>query len=163
MPEAWVAAQVPDSVSVGLQESGHLRQGKVGPGLVVFGGVGDEFVGPDCVHDIAHAGPAAPQLALDAQQGVFVGCDADPPSPAVVDSCDLDRVDVLVPGAEWARSRGVGGEGGTARREVARPLWGDDHPASQDGVASQFGRIALERHRTTAGHACSDSARGAPG
>ena len=78
--------------------------------------------------------------------------------PPCVDAGDLDRVQVLVAGAERAGAAAPRRRGPpAARRQVARPLGGDDHPASEDGIASELGHAVLRRARR--GRACALLAR----
>ena len=109
--EARVAPQVAQPVAIRLSRRIICGGGKIGPGLVVLGRVGHQLVGADRVHHVEHAGAAAGELPLDAQQRMLVGGDTHAPGAAVLDAGDLDRVQVLVSGTERAGARRLGAAG----------------------------------------------------
>src|SRR5262249_38341226 len=86
-----------------------------------------------------HAGAAWAELAFDAEQRMAIGRHAHAPVGSVLDTGDLHRIEMLVAGAERARPGSLDARTAATRREIAGPLGGDDHPAPQDGIASELG------------------------
>ena len=78
--EARIASQVAQAIAVRPQQAHHLRRRKLRPGLDVLGRVGHQLVRADGVHQVEHAGAAAGELPLDAEQGMLVGRHADAPA-----------------------------------------------------------------------------------
>ena len=108
----------------------------------MLGRVGHQLVRADGVHQVEHAGAAAGELPLDAEQGMLVGRDADAPAARVLDACDLDGVEVLV-----ARAEGAGA--GRIRARTARAA-GDRSPVRSGAMITQRLRMGSRRSSDTA-------------
>ena len=107
-------------------------------------------MGADAVHAVVDAVAGAVEVALDAQRGKLVGEHAQPPARRVGAGArsvggamgeQLGRGQRLLPGAERAQPAARLG----ARAVVVRalgPVGGDDDPAANDRIFSQFGHRA---------------------
>ena len=143
--EARVASQVAQAVAVRLAAGATICAGGKSAQVCACSGVSVTSSWAPIAFMTSNMPGAAPaELALDAEQRVLVGRDADPPAAAVLDARDLDGVQVLVARAERAGARRVRRRVPPAPgRQVARPLGGDDHPASEDRVASELGHCVV--------------------
>ena len=165
--EARVAAQVAQAIAVGLEQPHHLRGGKIGPGLGHAPGVS---VTSSCapIAFIRSNIPAPRRASCPSMRsrGCLSGVTRMRQPVAVLDAGDLDRIQVLVARAERAGPGRLDARVPPRRGEDRRSGRGDDHPAPEDGIASELGHAVCGRPPRAApgvalsafAHACAPAA-----